>query len=111
MLRKDQKIGKLYYSIGEVASLFDVNASLIRYWEKEFDILKPQKNKKGNRLFTIQDLDNLRIIYHLVKERGFTLQGAKDKLKENKQDVVNKVEVIDSLNRLKDFLLDLKEQI
>ncbi|MEI7663321.1 MAG: MerR family transcriptional regulator [Bacteroidota bacterium] len=111
MLRKDKKIGKLYYSIGEVAGLFDVNASLIRYWEKEFDILKPQKNKKGNRLFTTQDLDNLRIIYHLVKERGFTLQGAKDKLKENKQDVVNKVEVIDSLNRLKDFLLDLKEQI
>ncbi len=111
MLRKERKIGKLYYSIGEVAELFEVNASLIRYWEKEFDILKPQKNKKGNRLFTPQDLDNLRIIYHLVKERGFTLQGAKDKLKENKQDVVNKVEVIDSLNRLKGFLLDLKEQI
>ncbi len=111
MLRKDRKIGKLYYSIGEVANLFDVNASLIRYWEKEFDILKPQKNKKGNRLFTPQDLDNLRIIYHLVKERGFTLQGAKDKLRENKQDVVNKVEVIDSLNQLRSFLLDLKEQI
>ena len=109
MLRKDRKIGKLYYSIGEVAGLFDVNASLIRYWEKEFDILKPQKNKKGNRLFTPQDLDNLRIIYHLVKERGFTLQGAKDKLKENKQDVVNKVEVIDSLTRLRSFLLELKE--
>jgi len=111
MLRKDRKIDKLYYSIGEVASLFDVNASLIRYWEKEFDILKPQKNKKGNRLFTPQDLDNLRIIYHLVKERGFTLQGAKDKLRENKQDVLNKVEAIDSLNRLRSFLLELKEQI
>ena len=111
MLRKERKIGKLYYSIGEVAELFDVNASLIRYWEKEFDILKPQKNKKGNRLFTPQDLDNLRIIYHLVKERGFTLQGAKDKLRENKQDVVNKVELIDSLNRLRSFLLDVKEQI
>ena len=111
MLRKDRKIGKLYYSIGEVAGLFDVNTSLIRYWEKEFDILKPQKNKKGNRLFTPQDLDNLRIIYHLVKERGFTLQGAKDKLRENKQDVVNKVEVIDSLSRLRGFLLDLKKQI
>jgi DNA-binding transcriptional MerR regulator len=111
MLRKDRKIDKLYYSIGEVSSLFDVNASLIRYWEKEFDILKPQKNKKGNRLFTPQDLDNLRIIYHLVKERGFTLQGAKDKLRENKQDVMNKVEAIDSLNRLRSFLLELKEQI
>jgi DNA-binding transcriptional MerR regulator len=111
MLRKDRKIGKLYYSIGEVAALFDVNASLIRYWEKEFDILKPQKNKKGNRLFTPQDLDNLRIIYHLVKERGFTLQGAKDKLKENRQDVANTVEAIDSLNNIRNFLLELKEQI
>jgi DNA-binding transcriptional MerR regulator len=111
MLRKDKKIEKLYYSIGEVADLFEVNASLIRFWEKEFDILKPQKNKKGNRLFTAKDLDNLRIIYHLVKERGFTLQGAKDKLRENKDDVVNKVGVIDSLNRIKGFLLDLKEQV
>ena len=111
MLRKDKKIEKLYYSIGEVAELFEVNASLIRFWEKEFDILKPQKNKKGNRLFTRQDLHNLRIIYHLVKERGFTLQGAKDKLRQNKEDVVNKVEVIDSLNRIKGFLLDLKEQV
>ncbi len=111
MLRKEKKIEKIYYSIGEVAELFEVNASLIRFCEKEFDILKPQKNKKGNRLFTQQDLDNLRIIYHLVKERGFTLQGAKDKLKQNKEDVVNKVEVIDSLNRIKGFLLDLKEQV
>lgn len=111
MLRKERKIEKLYYSIGEVAELFEVNASLIRFWEKEFDILKPQKNKKGNRLFTQQDLDNLRIIYHLVKERGFTLQGAKEKLKQNKEDVVNKVEIIDSLNRIKGFLLDLKEQV
>ena len=111
MLRTDLKIEKLYYSIGEVAGIFDVNASLIRFWEKEFDILKPKKNKKGNRLFTQEDLDNLRIIYHLVKERGFTLQGAKDKLRENKEDVVDKVEAIDSLNRIKGFLLDLKEQI
>jgi len=111
MLRKEKKVEKLYYSIGEVADLFDVNASLIRYWEKEFDILKPLKNKKGNRLFTQKDLDNLRIIYHLVKERGFTLQGAKDKLRENKEDVVNKVEVVDSLLRIKGFLLDLKDQV
>jgi DNA-binding transcriptional MerR regulator len=111
MLRKEKKTGKVYYSIGEVAALFEVNASLIRFWEKEFDILKPKKNKKGNRLFTQEDLDNLRIIYHLVKERGFTLQGARDKLKENREDVVNKVEAIDSLNRIRGFLLDLKEQI
>lgn len=111
MLNKKIKIEKLYYSIGEVAELFEVNASLIRFWEKEFDVLKPLKNKKGNRLFTQKDLDNLRIIYHLVKERGFTLQGAKDKLKDNKEDVVNKVAAIDSLNKIKDFLLEIKEQM
>ena len=108
---KNKKIEKIYYSIGEVAELFEVNASLIRFWEKEFDVLKPMKNKKGNRLFTQKDLDNLRLIYHLVKERGYTLQGAKDKLKDNRDDVVNKVEAVDSLNRIKGFLLELKEQI
>jgi DNA-binding transcriptional MerR regulator len=111
MLRTDRKIEKVYYTIGEVAELFEVNASLIRFWEKEFDILKPQKNKKGNRLFTRQDLDNLRIIYHLVKERGYTLQGAREKLKYNREDVVNNVTMIDSLTRLKSFLLGLKDQL
>lgn len=111
MLKKDHKIEKVYYTIGEVAELFEVNTSLIRFWEKEFDILKPQKNKKGNRLFTRQDMDNLRIIYHLVKERGYTLQGAKDKLKQNKEDVVRNVEIIDSLTRIKGFLLELKEEM
>ena len=97
MLKKDAKIEKVYFSIGEVAELFEVRPSLIRYWEKEFDILKPQKNKKGNRLFTQQDLVNLRLIYHLVKERGYTLQGAKDKLKENRDDVEKRVEIVDTL--------------
>ncbi|MEI6457226.1 MAG: MerR family transcriptional regulator [bacterium] len=111
MLKKDQKIEKVYYTIGEVAEFFEVNTSLIRFWEKEFDILKPQKNKKGNRLFTKRDMDNLRIIYHLVKERGFTLQGAKDKLRENKDDVVRNVEIIDSLNKVKNFLQELKREV
>ncbi|MCK9204499.1 MAG: MerR family transcriptional regulator [Bacteroidales bacterium] len=111
MLKKNRKIEKIYYSIGEVAEMFEVNASLIRFWENEFDILKPQKNKKGNRLFTKQDLDNLRIIYHLVKERGYTLQGAKDKLRQNKDEVLKQVEIIDSLNQMKGFLLELKEQM
>ncbi len=111
MLKKDRKVEKLYYTIGEVSELFEVNASLIRFWEKEFDILKPKKNKKGNRLFTPQDIDHLRIIYHLVKERGYTLQGAREKLKDNKDEVVNKVAIVDSLNRIKGFLLELKEQI
>ena len=108
---KEKDTVKLYYSIGEVAAMFKVNASLIRFWEKEFDIIKPQKNKKGNRLFTQQDVDNFYIIYHLVKERGFTLQGAKEKLKGNKEDTINSVEIVKSLNRVKKFLLDLKNEI
>ena len=102
---------KVYYSIGEVAKMFKVNTSLIRFWEKEFDILKPVKNKKGNRLFTRNDLKNLQVIYHLVKERGFTLQGAKDKLKENREDTINQVEIVQSQTKIRGFLLDIKEQL
>lgn len=108
---KEPKIEKLYYSIGEVADMFDVNTSLIRFWEKEFDILKPKKNKKGNRLFTSEDLENLHIIYHLVKERGMTLKGAKKKMKENKDDTVNNIEVIKSLDSIKKMLLEIKEDL
>jgi len=108
---REKETVKLYYSIGEVARMFKVNTSLIRFWEKEFDIIQPQKNKKGNRLFTQQDVDNLYIIFHLVKERGFTLQGAKEKLKENKTDTIDNVEVVKSLNKIKDFLLELKGEI
>jgi DNA-binding transcriptional MerR regulator len=108
---KKPVIKKLYYTIGEVADIFEVNTSLIRFWEKEFDIIKPKKNAKGNRLFTQEDLDHFHIIFHLVKERGFTLQGAKDKLKENKEDTINQIEIIKSLEDVKSFLLGLKEQI
>ena len=108
---KKPEIKKVYYSIGEVAKMFDVNTSLIRFWEKEFDIIKPQKNKKGNRLFTKQDVDNFHIIFHLVKERGFTLQGAKDKLKENKEDTINNIEVVKSLENVKSFLLEIKKDL
>ncbi len=100
--------GKLFYSIGEVAKMFDVNTSLIRFWEKEFDIIKPKKNNKGNRLFTQADVDHFHIIYHLVKERGFTLQGAKAKIKENKDETVDNVTIVKTLQNLKDFLLDIK---
>ncbi|HNW88691.1 MAG TPA: MerR family transcriptional regulator [Bacteroidales bacterium] len=102
---------KLYYSIGEVAKMFDVNTSLIRFWEKEFDIIQPFRNKKGNRFFTKADIENFYIIFHLVKERGFTLQGAKDKMKDNKVDTINNVEVVSSLNKIRDFLLELKEEL
>lgn len=108
---KKPEIKKLYYTIGEVADIFDVNTSLIRFWEKEFDILKPKKNAKGNRLFTEEDLNNLFIIYHLVKERGFTLQGAKEKLKDNKDDTINQIEMVKSLENVKSFLLELRQQI
>ena len=88
---KEKPIEKLYYSIGEVAKTLKVNVSLIRFWEKEFDILKPKKNKKGNRMFRVVDFENLKLIFHLVKERGFTLEGAKNKLKQNKEDTIKKI--------------------
>lgn len=108
---KEKETVKLYYSIGEVSKMFDVNASLIRFWEKEFDIIHPKKNKKGDRMFTQEDVENFRIIYHLVKERGYTLQGAKEKLKNNKQDTFDSVEMIQSLEKVKGFLLELKAQL
>lgn len=104
-------IEKLFYPIGEVAQKYGVNVSLIRYWEKEFDILKPKKNKKGNRMFTKNDLDNLDVIFHLVKERGFTLEGAKKKLKENKKDTIDNISIIKKLKEIRSFLTDLREEL
>ena len=111
MNSQSKQAGKLFYSIGELAKMFDVNTSLIRFWEKEFDIIKPKKNKKGNRLFTRADVDHFHIIYHLVKERGFTLQGAKAKLKENKEETIDNIEVVKTLQNLKNFLLDIKNTV
>ncbi len=89
--------------------MFNVSTSLIRFWENEFDILKPRKNKKGNRLFTKADIENLKIIYHLVKERKFTLDGAKKKLKDNKSDTIQQIEMVNSLKKIRSFLLEMKE--
>ncbi|GHC48309.1 MerR family transcriptional regulator [Ulvibacter litoralis] len=100
-----------YYGIGEVAKAFDVNTSLIRFWEKEFDVLKPKKNAKGNRKFTPEDIKNLELIYHLVKERGFTLEGAKTHLKENKQKTLNHFDIIRKLESIKAELLKIKEHL
>lgn len=108
---EEQDIEKRYYSIGEVARILDVNTSLVRFWEKEFDILKPKKNKKGNRLFTAKDFENLKLIYHLVKERGFTLKGAQDKLRQNKEDTAQISEVVDKLKTIKQALLEIKRQL
>jgi DNA-binding transcriptional MerR regulator len=107
----DKETEKLYYTIGEVADMFAVNSSLIRFWEKEFEVLKPKKNKKGNRLFTAEDLSNLKLIFHLVKERGYTLEGAKKKLNENKENVEEQVQIKETLVRMRQFLSELKESI
>lgn len=102
---------KRYYNIGEVAKAFDVNTSLIRFWEKEFDILKPKKNAKGNRKFTPEDIKNLELIFHLVKEKGFTLEGAKTKLKGMKKKSLDKIELVKKLEHIKEELLKLKENL
>ena len=102
---------KLFYKISEVAEMFNINISAVRFWEKEFDILKPKKNKKGNRLFTEKDIKNIQIIYHLLKERGFTVEGAKKKLKENKTDTINNIEIVNHLTDIKKFLQKLKNEL
>lgn len=111
MLKRNRQIEKIYFPIGEVAEMFNVNTSLIRYWEKEFDIIKPFRNKKGNRLFTQKDVDNFHVIFHLVKERGFTLQGAREKLRMNKQDTIDTVEIVKSLQQIRSFLVDIRENL
>ncbi len=102
---------KRYYGIGEVARAFDVNTSLIRFWEKEFDVLQPKKNAKGNRKFTPEDIKNLHLIYHLVKERGFTLEGAKIHLKEERKKTLNNFEIIQKLEKVKAELIKIKSQL
>lgn len=106
---KKKEIEKVYFRIGEVAQMFNVNISLIRYWEKEFDIIKPYRNKKGNRFFTRKDVDNFHLIYHLVKEKGFTLAGAREKLKGNPSNLMQEHEMVKSLQKIRAFLIELKE--
>ncbi len=105
------KLTKLYYTIGEIAEMFNVNVSLIRYWENEFSILKPKRNKKGNRLFTLEDVNNLHLIYHLVKEKRLTLEGAKLKLKENKNSTIQNFEVIKKLKNIKSMLIEIRDLV
>ncbi len=111
MAYKEKEIEKLYYSIGEVAEIFNVAPSLIRFWESEFDIIKPKKNRKGNRQFTKEDIDNVRTIFHLVKEKGFTLQGAKEMLRNDSQAVKDKMEMLESLRSVRNFLVELREKL
>jgi len=111
MAYKEKEIEKLYFSIGEVAEMFNVAPSLIRFWESEFDIIKPKKNRKGNRQFTKEDIDSVRTIYHLVKEKGFTLQGAKEMLRNDVQAVRDKMEMIDSLKKIRSFMVELRDKL
>jgi DNA-binding transcriptional MerR regulator len=108
---KEQKVEKLYYTIGEVAEMFGVNTSLIRYWEKEFDIIKPKKNKKGNRYFTKEDIENFHIIYYLVKDLGMTLKGAQKKLKENREGTIYTFKIVESLKNIRSMLLEIREDL
>ena len=102
---------KLYYNIGEVAEAFEVNTSLIRFWEKEFDLIKPKKNAKGNRKFTTNDIENFELIFHLVKERGFTLDGAKQHLKDHKSETLSKYDLIKKLKKIKSELESIKSNL
>ncbi len=118
---KEKETEKLYWTIGEVAKMFGVNTSLIRFWEKEFDIIKPHKNKKGNRLFTKGDIDKFKEIFHLVKDRGYTLDGARKELKasgKNKPEatetiapVVDNTEAIAKLQAIREQLVELKDKL
>ncbi len=108
---ENKKLTKLYYTISEVAELFNVNASLIRFWEKEFPVINPKKNKKGNRLFTVKDIKNFELIYDLVKEKGFTLDGAKKKLKEDKEIPEVNLNVMERLEKVKLQLISIQKQM
>ncbi|MBA4323170.1 MAG: MerR family transcriptional regulator [Odoribacter sp.] len=108
---KEKKVEKLFYSIGEVAGMLNVPVSTVRFWENEFDILKPRKNKKGNRLFTPADIKNLKIIHHLVKEKGMTLAGAKKQISGKWEETDYKYEISQSLKSIRSILLDIRDNI
>lgn len=102
---------KLFYSMGEVAEMFDVNPSLIRHWESKFEVLKPQKNKKGNRMFTPEDVEHLKLIYHLVKERGMTLDGARRALKGGTPGVARDMELLERLQSIRAQLVEVRNEL
>ena len=103
--------GKIYYSMGEVAELFGVNASLLRFWEEEFPILKIAKNSRGHRIYTTADVDNIRLIYYLVKEQGMTLEGAKKRIRQNRDGVNRDAEIVEHLRSIRNMLAALREEL
>lgn len=104
-------MAKLLYSMGEVTEMFDVNASLIRYWESKFDCIKPHKNKKGNRMFTPSDIENLKLIYHLVKEKGMTLEGANNTMKRRGKSVKRDVSILERLQNIRAMLVEVRDSL
>lgn len=104
-----QKNLKLYFSISEVAQMFDINESTLRFWEKEFDIISPRKTAKGTRFYKQEDIESIRLIFHLVKERGMTLAGARMKLKENPENTIRQEEIVNKLKLIKEELVAMKE--
>ena len=104
-------MAKLLYSMGEVTAMFDVNASLIRYWESKFDCIKPHKNKKGNRMFTPSDIENFKLIYHLVKEKGMTLEGANSAMKRRNKSVKRDVSILERLQNIRAMLVEVRESL
>jgi len=108
---KKPKIEKIFYSIGEVAEMVGENQSLIRYWENQFDALKPQKNKKGTRLFAKEDIETVKLIHHLVKVRGLTLKGAQQKLKDNREETINNFEIVQRLQDVRQQLIEIRDEL
>lgn len=108
---RDKPIGKLYYPISEMAEIIGVNASTLRFWEKEFDIIKPHRNKKGNRFYTQADLDNLRLIHYLLKDRGYTIPGAREQIKSQAASARKNMDVVRSLEDIKNFLIQIRNEL
>jgi DNA-binding transcriptional MerR regulator len=109
--KEREEINKIYYTMGEVSAMFDVNQSLLRYYEKEFDILQPKKNKKGNRFFTAEDVENIKVILHLIRDKKFTLEGAKEHMKQNINAAKDQQRIISSLEDMKKFLLEVRDAL
>jgi DNA-binding transcriptional MerR regulator len=108
---REKPVEKLYYSIGEISSMLDVPVSTVRFWENEFDILKPMKNKKGNRMFTPEDVKNLKLIHHLLKTEGMTLPGAKKRLSAKREETEYKLEINESMQKIRNLLIELRDGI
>jgi len=108
---KDKKVEKLYYTIGEVSKELNINPSTVRFWEKEFDFISPKKNSKGNRIYTHRDKENIGLVYYLLKEQKLTIEGARKKIKNNRDSAYNQVEAIRSLQEIKNLLNEIKEEL